>query len=88
MPRITAEEARAMSEATVERLVEQAYDRIRDRAPHGTHVRLSRADDPVWSTFRKGSRERLEEAAGPRTNVIVDLAMVSSAVACDFDRAV
>lgn len=63
MPRITAAEARAIGETAVGRLVEQAYDRIRDRAPHGTQVRLRRADDPVWATFRKESREKLEEVA-------------------------
>jgi hypothetical protein len=63
MPRITANEARAMGETSVVQLVEQAYDRIRARAPYGTQARLSRADDPVWATFPKGSREKLEEVA-------------------------
>jgi hypothetical protein len=63
MPRITADEARAMGEKTFAQLLEQAWGRIRDAAPHSTTVRLRKEDDPVWVTGHKESREKLVEVA-------------------------
>jgi hypothetical protein len=63
MPRITADEARAMSETSVVELVHQAWDRIRDVSPFSRSVTLTRADNPAWATFLPESREKLEEVA-------------------------
>lgn len=63
MARITADQARGMGEKTFVQLIEQAYDRIRDAAPHATRVILRKEDDYVWATGHKASRDKLIEVA-------------------------
>jgi hypothetical protein len=63
MPRITADEARALGEKSVAQLVEQAYERIRGEATRKDFATLTGEDDPAWATGHTMKSEKLMDVA-------------------------